>query len=713
MATSPASDIVSGVGGPENIESFTHCATRLRFQLRDGTKVDTATVEAIPGVMGAVPQAGNRYQVVIGGAVTSVYEDIHNLPEMKNVGAPSPDDIKAAARAGGPRGKFAWLDSFFEFLSDSFRPIIGALLGASLFITFMSLMSTLHVIGNWADPRTTLPPSWQFVNLCWQSVFVFLPLMVAYNASKKLGADPWVGFAIMAVVMLPGFAALKDASTQMKFAGSAIDVVQIFGFPLTIFNYSSQVFPPLLMAGVLGALDRLLRRVIPDNVQLIFVPFLSMLIMIPLTAFLIGPIGVYAGAGLAHILGQVNNFSPFIFAILVPLLYPFMVPLGLHWPINAIMLLNIQNLGYDYIQGPMGSWNFAAFGATAAVLILAIRNKEKAMRQTATGALAAGLLGGISEPSLYGIHLRYKRIYPRMLVGCLVGGIITGFAGGIHTKAFVFTSLLTIPAFDKIGWYSLAVGASFLTSMVLVLLSGYKTAEQKELERLSEEAAALAHVPGDQLTEAELVPAYVGAGAVGVGAGSATAAAVRGDVSASTISAPGTGEPGERRRLKPAMEPGTVTQIHAPLAGSLLPLAEVPDPVFARGTVGAGVGIVPSGDTVYAPAPGKILVAQETGHAFGLRLDSGIELLIHVGIDTVNMGGRGFDVKVHTGDRVEAGDPLVVFDRKAIEAAGYSTVTPVLVTNVKKFDSVHQAASGEVDVATPILIVVAKPAGTV
>lgn len=712
MPASPASDIVSGVGGPENIQSLTHCATRLRFQLRDGTKVDTQRIESIPGVMGAVPQAGNRYQVVIGGAVTTVYEDINNLPEMKSVGAPSADDVKAAARAGGPRGKFAWLDSFFEFLSDSFRPIIGALLGASLFITFMSLMSTLGIIGNWADPRTTLPPSWQFVNLCWQSVFVFLPLMVAYNASKKLGADPWVGFAIMAVVMLPGFAALGEFSSEMTFAGSVINVVPIFGVPLTIFNYSSQVFPPLLMAAVFGLLTKGLRRIIPENVQLIFVPFVSMLIMIPLTAFLIGPIGVYAGAGLADLLGRVNNFSPFIFAIMVPLLYPFMVPLGLHWPINAIMLLNIQSLGYDYIQGPMGSWNFAAFGATAAVLILAIRDKEKAMRQTATGALAAGLLGGISEPSLYGIHLRYKRIYPRMLVGCLVGGVITGLAGGIHTQAFVFTSLLTIPAFDKIGWYSLAVGAAFLTSMVLVLLSGYKTAEQKEEERLAAEAAEMAHVPGDVLTEAEFVPAVVGVAPSSDAPGAATAAAVRGDVPVSTVLAPGAEPPSRGRPLKPAMEPGTVTQIPSPLAGNVIPLVEIPDPVFARGTVGTGVGIFPTGDTVYAPAPGKILVAQDTGHAFGLRLDSGIELLIHVGIDTVNMGGRGFDVKVKTGDRVEAGDPLVVFDLAAIEQAGYSPVTPVLVTNVKKFDSVHQSASGEVTESTPILIVVAKPAAT-
>lgn len=488
---SNAEEIVKAVGGPENIASLTHCATRLRFELNDASVVDNDTVESISGVMGAVPQSGNRYQVIIGGAVQTVYNDINALPEMAKSGKLSDADIKAQARAGGVRGKFAWVDSFFEFLSDSFRPILGALLGASLFITFMSLMSTLGIIGNWADPRTTLPPSWQFMNLLWQSVFVFLPLMVAYNASKKLGADPWVGFAIMGLVMLPGYAALGGLTQAYKatIAGSEVTLIDIFGVPLTIFNYSSQVFPPLLMAAILGPLYKLLKKVIPENLQLIFVPFLAMLIMLPLTAFLIGPIGVYVGAGLASVLQSINAFSPFIFAIIIPLAYPFMVPLGLHWPINAIMLLNISQNGFDYIQGPMGAWNFACFGATAGVLYIAWRERDVQMRQTATGALAAGLLGGISEPSLYGIHLRYKRIYPRMLVGCFVGGLIIGIGGGVTTNAFVFTSLLTIPAFNNIPLYAIAITAAFFTAMILVIISDYRTPEQKAAAKKAAEPA--------------------------------------------------------------------------------------------------------------------------------------------------------------------------------------------------------------------------------
>jgi len=698
MATSSAADIVKAVGGAPNIESLTHCATRLRFQLRDASGVDTKAVEAIPGVMGAVPQAGDRFQVVIGGGVQNVYNDIMALPEMAGGGgapADADDDIdaiKARERAKGVRGKVAWIDSLFEFLSDSFRPILGALLGASFFITFMALLATLGVIPDWNAPGVTLDPSWAFVNLMWQCIFVFLPLMVAYNATKKVGADPWVGFGIMAVLMLPGFLKLGEGVEPTKFLGVEVTIVPIFGFPLTIFDYSSQVFPPLLMAAAIGPLYKLLRKIITPNLQLIFVPFLAMLVMIPLTAFLIGPIGVYAGAALAEGLKAINQFSPFIFAIVIPLAYPFMVPLGLHWPINAVMLLNIQTLGYDFIQGPMGAWNFACFGATAGVLVLSLRHRDTQMRQTATGALAAGLLGGISEPSLYGIHLRFKRIYPRMLVGCAVGGLtigigslILGLQDGVTTQAFVFTSLLTIPAFHPIGLYAIAIALAFFTSMFLVIGANFRTPEQQaEFEAArdaAEAAAAVEHVAPAAVEAAEprtIDAAQAAPAAVAVA--TATAAPERAPV-----------------------------EVRAPLAGRVVALSAVPDPVFAGGVMGPGVAIEPVGDTVFSPGAGVIAAAQPTGHAFGIVLDGGVELLIHVGIDTVNLKGEGFDVKVRNGDRVELGSPLVTFDRAVIQQAGYPLITPVIVLNADDFGEVVPAPEGDVAVGAPLLTVEPKP----
>ncbi|MDO5720948.1 MAG: PTS transporter subunit EIIC [Actinomycetaceae bacterium] len=490
---SRAQEIVAAVGGADNIASLTHCATRLRFELVDASKVSVEQVEAINGVMGAVPQGGNRFQVIIGGAVQTVFNEINALPEMSKAGAMSDADVKAAARAKA-KGKFAFVDAFFEYLSDSFRPILGVLLGASLIIAFAAVLDALGVVDFRSADKAA---GWVFVDAMWRSVFYFLPIMVAYNAAKKLDVDPWLGATVMGAVMTPEFIGLSDnpATKCVEVLGEKSCTVDIFGLPMQLQGYGGQVFVPLIMAAVLAVVYKLLKKIFPENVQMVFVPFFSMLLMIPVTAFLIGPMGIWLGSSIGVGLAWLNTNAPIVFAILIPMLYPFLVPLGLHWPLNALMLINIQNLGYDFIQGPMGAWNFACFGATAGVLFLSIRDKDAVMKQTATGALMAGLFGGISEPSLYGIHLRFKRIYPRMLVGCFVGGVIVGIGGGVKTSAFAFTSLLTIPVFSPMVLYVIAIAAAFFTAMILVIVSDYRTPEQKAEAKAGAERANQAAQP--------------------------------------------------------------------------------------------------------------------------------------------------------------------------------------------------------------------------
>ena len=416
---SPAEAIIDGIGGAENVTSLTHCATRLRFELADASKADKEALEANPKVMGAVPQGGRNYQVVIGGDVATVYDQIMALPQMKNAGESdgrSNDDVKAAARAKS-KGKLPWMDTFFEYLSDSFRPILGVLLGASLIIAFASVLDAFGVV-DFRSPDK--PASWFFVDAMWRSVFFFLPVMVAYNAGKKLRIDPWVPAAAMLAMFTPEFAGLSDNPAVQCVTNDTLGAEQcsidIFGMPMQLQDYGGNVFVPLIMAAVAALFYKGFQKIIPSAVHMVFVPFLTLLFIIPLTAFVIGPFGVWAGNGIGAGLSWLNDTVPFVFALAIPMLYPFLVPLGLHWPLNALMLVNIQTLGYDFIQGPMGAWNFACFGATAGVLALSIRDHDNVMRQTSGSALLAGLLGGVSEPSLYGIHLRYKRIYPRMLV---------------------------------------------------------------------------------------------------------------------------------------------------------------------------------------------------------------------------------------------------------------------------------------------------------
>ena len=678
MADSLASQIITAIGGPENVRSLTHCATRLRFELVDASKVDQNSLEHMQGVLGAVPQSGDRFQVVIGGGVATVYENIMHLPEMAGVGGASASDdgqksnadVKAEARSKA-RGKVAWLDSFFEYLSDSFRPILGVLLGASIIIALVNLLISLNVI-----PNDEASAGWVFVKAIWKGVFYFLPIMVAYNASKKLKVDPWLGGAIMAMLMTPQFTGLMDAKTTTCVENAALGtkscMANIFGLPMALSDYSGNVFVPLLMAAVLALVYHGLKRIIPESVQLVFVPFFCMIIVGALTAFIIGPIGVWVGNGLGVGLAWMNTHAPFIFAIIIPMLYPFLVPLGLHWPLNALMLMNIQTLGYDFIQGPMGVWNFACFGATAGVLFLAVRDKDKDMRQTALGALAAGLLGGVSEPSLYGIHLRYKLIYKRMLVGCGLGGVVIAILGwlfpsvtaagqtvhGVTTTAFAFTSLLTIPVFNQMWVYAVSIAVSFLTSFLLIITFDYRTPEQK--------AEVLARAAANQKTAVSSVEAK------GVAPAAATATA--------TVAA--------TKTEAPAAAAATTTVVNAPVAGHVISLDETGDPVFASRALGEGVGIQPADSTVVAPVSGVLQTVAETGHAFGIKTDDGVEVLVHVGIDTVKMNGEGFDVKVKANEHVNAGDTLVVVDFDKVKEAGYSTTTLMTVLNTVAFASV-------------------------
>jgi PTS system, glucose subfamily, IIA component len=665
--TSTPQAILDAVGGAENITHLTHCATRLRFELKDASVVDKGTVEKIPGVMGAVPQSGDRYQIIIGGAVQSVYNDIMKLPAMaggaSSSSAKSDADIKAAARAKA-RGKNAYVDAFFEYLSDAFRPLLPVLLGASLILALIAVLEAFGVV----DTHAKVLPSWLvFTNTMWRSVFYFLPAMVAYNAAKKLDIDPWVGAAVVLALLTPEYTSLKtlkETHCIKSSVGSDLCTTDIFGLPMKWSDYGGQVFLPLIMVPILALVYRGLKKVIPANVQMVFVPFFSFLVMIPVSAFLIGPFSLWLGNGIGSGLSWLNNTAPIVFAIFIPLLYPFLVPLGLHWPLNALQLANIASTGSDFIQGPMGTWNFACFGATLGVLILTLRNGDKELRQTASGALAAGLFGGISEPSLYGIHLRFKRIYPLMLTGCAAGGLTIGIISWISGSpvlagTFVFTSLLTIPVFHPTVTYAISIAVAFFVSAFMVVTFGYQSKEEKEAAAAEQQEApkAEAAAPAEAAPKAELVA-------------------------------------------------GQEVVLTAPLNGTVVALEDVPDPVFSSGAVGKGAGIEPSDGAsikVVAPADGSVVVAPSSGHAYGLALDNGLEILIHVGIDTVNLEGKGFDVKVGKGDRVKAGQTLVVVDRAVIEEAGYKLVTPVLVTNYMNFAEVEVIANGSIKAGTDLV----------
>lgn len=750
-----AARIVDAVGGPANITSLTHCATRLHFELDDAGHVNQHGLESIPGVLGAFPRAGNRYQVIIGGAVASVYEQIVRLrtarlmlaaqlpsavmqsasqstqptqsmqptqpaqpaqsaqstqptqpaqsaPNLSDDVAPLRDTATDTEQSHGPANTSrhfmprtirewgsaarARAAAFFDYLSDSFRPILGVLLGASLVIAIVNVIVALGIV-----PDGETSTGWILLKAIWEGVFTVLPIMIAYNAAKKLDVDPWLGGAIMAALMTPQLTGVMSgmSGTSVSSAlsgeiqcsatatfGTETCTVSAFGIPIQLNDYSGNIFVPLLMAAVLAVVYRGLKRVIPDSVQLVFVPFLSLVVVFALTILVIGPLGIWLGSGLGAATAWLNAHVPFLFALIIPMLYPFLVPLGLHWPLNALILMNIQTLGYDFVQGPMGVWNFACFGATAGVLVLAVRGKDSAMRQTAVGALLAGLLGGVSELSLYGIHLHHRRVYRWLLAGCAAGGVTSAVFGwlfpsvlpsgqmvrGVTTTAFAFSSLLTIPVFDRMWVYALSIAVAFVMAMVLTVLFGYRTPSRA--------------------TEAQMVSA---------GENVRSQDAVRG-IGATSSDA----ESAEDSPSRPASDRTPDSNaILSPVAGRLVNLEATGDPVFASRALGEGVGVVPetTGETaVLAPVSGTLKTVARTGHAFGIKTDDGIEVLVHIGIDTVDMDGEGFAVVVAKGDRIAAGEPLATVDFGKVAAAGHSVVVVVTVVN-----------AAELTVVTPLI----------
>lgn len=747
--------IVDAVGGPANITSLTHCATRLHFELADAGHVNQHGLESIPGVLGAFPRAGNRYQVIIGGAVASVYEQIVRLrtarlmpaaqlpsavmqsasqstqptqsmqptqpaqpaqsaqstqptqpaqsaPYLSDDAAPSRDTATDAEQSCGPSNTSrhfmprtirewgsaarARAAAFFDYLSDSFRPILGVLLGASLVIAIVNVIVALGIV-----PDGETSAGWILLKAIWEGVFTVLPIMIAYNAAKKLDVDPWLGGAIMAALMTPQFTGVMSGmsgtsvssalSGEIQCSATAIFgtetcTVSAFGIPIQLNDYSGNIFVPLLMAAVLAVVYRGLKRVIPDSVQLVFVPFLSLVVVFALTILVIGPLGIWLGSGLGAATAWLNAHVPFLFALIIPMLYPFLVPLGLHWPLNALILMNIQTLGYDFVQGPMGVWNFACFGATAGVLVLAVRGKDSAMRQTAVGALLAGLLGGVSELSLYGIHLHHRRVYRWLLAGCAAGGVTSAVFGwlfpsvlpsgqmvrGVTTTAFAFSSLLTIPVFDRMWVYALSIAVAFVMAMVLTVLFGYRTPPRA--------------------TEAQMVSAGENARPQDMARGIDTTVS---DVESAEDSP-------SRAAPDRALDSNAIL---SPVAGRLMNLEATGDPVFASRALGEGVGVVPetTGETaVLAPVSGMLKTVARTGHAFGIKTDGGIEVLVHIGIDTVDMDGEGFAVVVAKGERIAAGEPLATVDFGKVAAAGHSVVVVVTVVN-----------AAELTVVTPLI----------
>ncbi|WP_308629222.1 beta-glucoside-specific PTS transporter subunit IIABC [uncultured Enterococcus sp.] len=608
------------VGGEKNVNSLVHCATRLRFKLKDESVADTQKLKQDPDVIQVV-QSGGQYQVVIGSNVADVYQAIVDEQGLT-------DQSGTEDQSKNP------LNRLIDIISSIFTPFLGAMAAAGILKGFLSLATVL----GWLSADTG---AYQILFAAADGVFTFLPVMLAFTAAKKFKTNQFLSVAIAMALVYP-------AITQLAGAGGAVD---FFGLPIVLAQsgYTSSVIPIILAVWVQSRFEPLVKKVIPQFLQMIFVPMIVLLVMVPLTFLLLGPIGTVIGNGLGSLFNSIYSFSPLVAGLIMGSLWQVFVMFGMHWGFVPIMFLNIEQYGFD-VMVPMLLPAVLAQGGAA--LAVAIRTKDTKLRSLGISSTITSLFG-ITEPTVYGVTLPLKKPF---VVACLsagIGGAMIGFAG---VKAFSsgLVSLLTIPTFistnqaveSNVTMAILATALSFVLAFVGTLIVGFDETVQDEKLETNQQTTA-----GDTISSA-------------------------------------------RHNLK------------SPLSGKVLPLSDVPDKVFSSGAMGKGLAIDPEKGELIAPADGEITTIFPTGHAVGLTTKDGIEILMHIGMDTVELEGQGFETFVKQGDQVKAGDLLVRFDIEAIKAAGYSVITPIVITNTEHFADVLELNQEELIASEDFLAIV-------
>ena len=607
MSENLGKKILSLVGGQDNITNITHCATRLRMRLANSeiAHKNKAKIESLDGVISVVEKAG-QFQVVIGPAVPQIYDQL-----IENTDLTSSENEHTAKEENTN-----WFLKLMDVIGGIFTPLLPLFAGSGVFRGLVLLATQL----NWLSTSSS---TYHILTVASTAVFYFLPIMLAVTAAEKFKCDKFVAAAIMGALIMPEF---------MKLMGSTGNgtVVHFFGIPLVLMTYTSTVVPAILATWCLSYLEKWLRSWIPTNLQLLFVPLISLFVMVPLTAGVFGPFGVYVGEGISNVINWLMNLNGWVAGALIGGVWNIFVIFGLQWAVNPVMINNISSLGYDYIVPLTCAANFGMAGATLGTFV---RTKDKKMKAYSISALLSIFFAGITEPAIYGIGIRYKK----PLVGAVAGGAVGGaIIGGMKAKAFafVFGGLTTLPAFVGKTFIPYCIGllACFVVGCVVTMVLGID-------ENNTEQAA---------------------------------------DKSDS-------------------VQPVSDESILSPISGEIEDLTQAHDPAFADGSMGDGFVIEPSSGDVYAPFDGEVTMLFNTKHAIGLTSDNGVQVMIHIGIDTVKLNGEYFESFVKQGDKIKQGQKLLHFDLNEIKKAGYDCSTVVIVTNTKDYQSVELLNAGKND----------------
>ena len=622
-----AYDLLPLVGGVDNISKLTHCATRLRFEFHDRSKVDDKAISKTPGVISVV-EKGGQFQVVVGNDVPITYRALIN--EMGGTASGGGSTTSAE-----PEKKPSIINRIVSVISTTFTPVIPALIGGGMIKAVLSIL----VLCGLSDSSST----YQILNFISDAAFYFMPVLLAYGAAIKFECNPVLAMTLACALLHPTWSGMVAAGEPVDF----------FHIPVRLVDYSYSVIPIILSIWIMSYVEKLAEKYTPSIIKFFLKPLIILFISTPIALLIVGPFGAFLNTIIETAANSINATASWLLPMLMGAFQPFLVLTGTAWAMTPIATVQISSLGYEIVNGPgMLASNIAQGGATLAV---ACKSKNHQLRQLAFSSGFTAVMG-ITEPCLYGVILKLKKPLIASMIGGGIGGIYAGLSGLVR-YAFVSPGLAALPAFIgenpmNIVHAVITCVISFAAAFVATWIMGFDDSANEEDEAPTSVTPVVSASSTASISDA---------------AGEAQAA--------------------------------------APLAGRALPLSEVSDAVFSQKVMGDGLAIQPSEGKVYAPFDGEVASLFETKHAIGLLGDNGMEVLIHIGIDTVNLQGQYYDAHVKVGDRVKKGDLLISFDKDAIEKAGYETVTPVILTNTDSYSAIQAQTGRDVHPGDTVLTV--------
>jgi len=622
-----AKDIIDGVGGKDNIINVVHCITRLRFRLKDEEIAKTEELKNLKGVI-TVMKAGGQYQVVIGNHVADVFKAVL---EVGGISSTHGNEEKSKQKVG-------LFGALVDTLSGVFAPILGILAATGLIRGLVSLLVSLGIVTSGTGVH-------QLLNIAGDGMFQMLPMFLGYSAMKKFGGTPFIGMALAAALVHPSLAGMTAGEPLYTlFAGTVIEspiYVTFLGIPVILMSYYSTVIPIVLASYVASKIESAVRKFIPDVVKTFLVPAATLIVIVPLTFIVIGPIATWTAELIGAVTVAIFGLSPVITGALLGGFWQILVMFGVHWALVPVSWNNIASMGYDQLLNLTFAASFAQIGAVLAIML---KTKNKELKALSAPAFISGIFG-ITEPAIYGITLPLKKPFIMSCIGSAIGGIIIGFAG---TKTFMPGGL---------GLFGLAT--------------------------------RLDPVNGPDFAFWGLVIAITIAFAVGFG-----------------LTYIFGFEDSQQEGIKIETEKTDHKEVFSPIKGQVLELREVSDEVFSGGHMGKGIAILPDEGRAVSPVNGTVVTVFKTKHAIGLVAEDGTEVLIHIGLDTVQLEGKYFKSYVTEGQAVKVGDLLVEFDIQKIEEAGYNMVTPIIITNTKEYLDVLESTTGSVNPKERLLTII-------